>query len=201
MYDPKKYRQERDKLRAEIVALLTPEDKTWADQIRAKQAAYEALPNGKKNEIEELDVFKAFEAFAAVGIDSGSWVNAPSPEPDIRCASRGEGRYFELGEITDPRVARCAADSLKYDEQTVTAFSQDGPLEYIIRKKSTRKYATGGVPVELVLYYQTQHAPPDWYFAHMLARNMAALEGLVASGLFQRVWIFDFVKKRILWRS
>lgn len=201
MYDLENYRQERRKRWAEVQALLTPEDKAWADRNRAEQAAYDALPIGKKNERNELAVFIDFAAVAGIDVDPGSVVNAPSPEPDIRCTREGKPHYFELSEITDQKLARCSARAFKYDEQTVTAFSYDCPLKYIIEKKSTRKYTSGGAPVELVLYYQTQHAPPSWHFSDLRARNMAGLEALVLSGLFRRVWIFDAVKKLILWPS
>jgi len=201
MYDPEEFRRKRDKLRAEIEARRTPEGKAWADQIRAQRAAYEALPNNRKTELEELEVFNAFAAVAEVGVDSGSEVNARSPEPDIRCAISGELHYFELGEITDQSVARCAADALKYDEPRGTAFSQTEPFAYIIGKKRTKTYATDGVPVELLLYYRNQSPPFSSYFAELLASSMTDLEALVTSGPFQRVWIFDFAKKRVLWRS
>lgn len=173
------------------------------EQSRAELTAYDALPIGKKNELKELAAFIAFTAVAGIDVDSGSVINAPSRErkPDIRFTRKGRPHYSELAEITDQKLARCSARALKHDEQAVTAFSHDRPLKYIIEKKSTRTYASGSAPVELVLYYQTQHAPPSWYFPDLLARNMAGLEALVLRGLFQRVWILDFVKKLILWPS
>src|SRR5437660_12715478 len=101
MYNREEFRRKRYWLRAEIEANRTPEERARADQIRAQRAAFEALPNNKKTEIEELEVFNAFAAVAEAGIDSGSGVNGCSPEPDIRCGIRSEVHYFELGEITD----------------------------------------------------------------------------------------------------
>ncbi len=187
MYDPEEFRRRRDKLRAEIEANRTPEGKVWADQIRAQRAAYEALPNNKKNELEELEVFNAFAAVAEVDVDSGSAVNARSPEPDIRCAIKGELHYFELGEITDRSVARCTADALKYDEPRGTAFSQNEPFAYIIGQKRTKTYATNGAPVDLMLYYRNQSPPFSSHFAELLAISIADLEDLVTSGPFQGV--------------
>jgi hypothetical protein len=201
MYDPASYRQERERLRAEIEARWTPEQKAAANRVRAQRAAYEALPNDKKAEIEELEVFDAFAAAAGIAVDPGSRVNAPIPEPDIRCLIRGALYYFELGEITDPSVARATADALKDDEPRGTAFSQTEPFAYIIRKKRTRKYATSGAPVELVLYYRSQHAPWPSYLDDLLTASMADIGALVAGGPFQRVWIFDFGQNVVLWRS
>ena len=201
MYDPEEFRRKRGRLRAEIEARRTPEGKAWADQIRAQRAAYEALPNNKKTELEELEVFNAFAVAAEVDVDSGSGVNAQSPEPDIRCAIKGDLHYFELGEITDQSVARCTADALKYDEPRGTAFSQAEPFAYMIGKKRTKTYATKGAPVELVLYYRNQSPPFSSHFSELLASSMTYLAALVNSGPFQRVWIFDFAKKRVLWHS
>jgi len=166
MYEPEEYRRKRRQLREEIEANRTPEQKAEAARIRAQRAAYEALPNGEKTELEELDVFRAFAAVAELGVDPGSEVNVAPPRPDIRCTLDGDLRYFEFGEITDQRVARAAA--LTDDGVSrATAFSPTAPLDYMIDKKRTRTYETGGVPVDLVLCYRTEHAPPLDYFAHM----------------------------------
>src|SRR5665213_3386201 len=201
MHDPEAYRQERARLRAEIEASRTPEQKAEADQIRAQRAGYESLPNGTKTELEEREVFDAFAAAARIAVDPNSRANAPIPEPDIRCTITGALHYFELGEITGQPVARVAADSLRYDEPRGTAFSQTEPFAYIIGKKRTRTYVTNGAPVELVLYYRTQHAPWPADFADLLANSMTDLDALVIGGPFQCVWRFDFVKSTVLWHS
>ncbi len=169
--------------------------------MRAQRAAYEALPNGTKTELEEVEVFDAFTVASGIAVDPHSRVNAPAPEPDIRCTTAGVLQYFELGEITDQPVARTLADALKYDEPRGTSFSQTEPFTYIIAKKGTKTYTTNGAPVDLVLYYRTQHAPWASYFADMLASSMAELDALTTGGPFQRVWVFDFNKATILWHS
>jgi hypothetical protein len=201
MYDPETYRQESDRLRAEIEASRTPEERAMADQIRAQRAAYEALPNGTKTELEELEVFDAFTFASGIAIDPHSRANASPPEPDIRCTIAGVLRYFELGEITDQPVTRTSADALKYDEPRGTAFSQTEPFTYIVAKKRTKTYTTNKAPVDLVLYYRTQRAPWVSYFEGMLASSMAELDALTTGSPFQRVWVFDFNKATVLWRS
>jgi hypothetical protein len=114
----------------------------------------------------------------------------------IRCAITAELHYFELGEITDQSVAQCTADALKYDEPRGTAFSQAEPFAYIIGKKRTKTYTTNGAPVDLVLYYRNQSPPFAAHFSELLESSMADVEALVTSGPFQRLWIFDFAKKR-----
>src|SRR5580704_18124850 len=180
MYDPEKSRQEHEWLRAEIEASRTPEGKAEADKVRAQRATYEALPNSTKNEREELDVFNAFASLPNTDIDSWSGVNAPSPEPDIRCTAAGVTYYVELGEITDQPMAKMAADSLKYDELRGGSYSQDRPFAYIVAKKRGKKYLTNGAPAELLLYYRTQHPPWESYFSDLLAQNMADLLSLLS---------------------
>jgi hypothetical protein len=88
--------------------------------IRARRAAYNALPNSRKTKIEEMRVFDVFAAVAAEArIDADSGINAAKPEPDIRCTVAGTRYYFELGEITDRPVAKSMADAIKYDEPSV----------------------------------------------------------------------------------
>jgi hypothetical protein len=151
--------------------------------------------------LEELDIFNSFAASGTADIDAGSGVNRPSPEPDIYCTVLGAGCYFELGEITDRPVSKSMAAAMKRDEITGCAFSQDRPLEHIVKKKAGRKYQTSGRPVDLLLYYRTQPAPPRSHFAELLQQNMPLLNGLVVGGQFRLVWVFDFTKKVVLWHS
>jgi hypothetical protein len=100
MYNPEKFRKDKEILRAEIEANRTPKQKIEAERIRAQRAAYNALPNNRKTEIEELEVFNAFAAVVAEArIDSDSGRNAVNPEPDIRCTVAGAVHYFEIGEM------------------------------------------------------------------------------------------------------
>ena len=202
MYDPEDFRKEKERLRAEIEANLTPEGRAAAEQTRARRAAYNALSNSGKTEIGELKVFNAFAAVVAEArIDPDSGINAVAPEPDIRCSVAGARHYFELGEVTDQPVAKSMADAIKHDEPRGCAFSQDRPFAYIIEKKRSRSYTTGGAPVELLLYYRTQSPPPPPHFGELLNNAASDLQALVTSGPFQRVWIFDFSDKLLLWRS
>jgi hypothetical protein len=160
------------------------------------------LPNSRKTEIEELQVFETFAAVAAEArVDPGSAISGVRSEPDILCTVAHARHYFELGEITDPTVAKSMADAIKQDGPRGCAFSQDRPFAYIIEKKRSRSYTTSGAPVELLLYYRTQSPPLRSHFAELLSNSGPDLQALVTSGRFQRVWIFDFSEQRILWHS
>jgi hypothetical protein len=202
MYNPETFRDERRRLLADIGASRTPEQKRETEKIRARRSAYSALSNSRKTEIEELDVFNAFASVAAEArIDSGSGVNATRPEPDIRCTVTRARHYFELGEITDPSVSKSMADAFKHHEHRGCSHSQDRPFAYIIEKKRGRSYTTSGASVELLLYYRTQSPPPSSHFEELLNKSTSDLQALVTGGPFQRVWMFDFSEKRVLWHS
>jgi len=200
MHNPEKFGRERERLRSEIDANRTPEQRLEAEQVRAVRASYDALSNGKKKEQGELQVFNAFAAVASEAhIDPSSGFNANFPEPDIRCTVAGDRHYFELGEITDQSVAKSLADAIKHDLPKGSAFSQDRPFAHIIEKKCRKSYRANGAPVDLLLYYRTQAPPPLSLLGELLKNNASTLEALVVGGRFQRVWIFDFLKRHVLW--
>lgn len=202
MYNPGTFRQEKERMRTENEANRTGEQKKEAEQIRQRRADYDLLPNGVKAEMEELEVFNAFaEVAAEAKIDACSGLNKVAPEPDIYCTRSGVGHYFELGEIIDQSVAKSLGVAIKHDKCTGGAFSQDLPIAYIILKKSSKSYQTRGVPVDLLLYYRTQSPPPSSLLSALLHHNTPALRALVTGMKFQGVWIFDFTKRRILWKS
>ncbi len=64
MPTPEEFRKERARLLARIEANRTPEARIVAKQFREQRAYWDALPNGRKTEIEEMDVFTAFAAAA-----------------------------------------------------------------------------------------------------------------------------------------
>jgi len=194
------FRQERGRIRVEIERNRTPEQRQYSDDLRARRAAYDALPGGVKKEINELEVFRAFAKVAPVSIDATSERNAAPPEPDVCCTIDGITYYFELGEITDQPVARSTAIALKTDEPTGCAFSQDVPFASILSNKATKKYLTSGAPVDLLLYYRKQYPPWKQYFSGMVNANENHIRAVLKSnaGPFDRLWIFDFWEDRVL---
>src|ERR1051325_2265003 len=112
------YRQERDRLRAEIERRRTPDQRAEAEAIRARRFAFDRLPSRAKTEMNELEVFNAFTIAAGLPIDKGSVRNTKPPEPDIFCSIAGSDHYFELGEIADTSVAHSLAKAFENDEPT-----------------------------------------------------------------------------------
>lgn len=201
--DRERVRREHETRCADIDAIRTPDEKKVAEQIKAQRAAYEALAKDEQQTREEIEVFDAFAAASEVSIDRGSAAkgDADRHEPDIRCSIKGKLRYFELCRVIDRDVARITGNALSRMKVLGTQFSQTEPFVYAIQKKCKKAYETSGAPVELVLYYRYQSPPPSQQFAELIESSMTDLEALIARGPFKRVWIFDFAKVQILWRS
>jgi hypothetical protein len=197
-----KYRAERDRLRAEIERNRTPAQRAEAEEIRARRHAYERLPGRVKTEMNELDVFRAFEAVADIGINAGSAQNAKAPEPDILCVIGGNPHYFELGEIADTSMARNLAKALERDEPTGGAFSQMEPCHDILASKAKKVYRSNGVPIDLLLHYQKQTPPWKQYFDEMVEKYANEINAVLIpnGGPFQRLWVLDVWGKGILLR-
>jgi hypothetical protein len=116
----------------------TPAQRAEADEIRVRRHAYERLPGRVKTEMNELAVFRAFEAVADIGIDDGSVQNAKAPEPDIWCTIAGNPHYFELGEIADTSVAHNLTKAFELNQPKGGAFSHMEPFHGILTSKARR---------------------------------------------------------------
>jgi hypothetical protein len=175
-----KYRQERDRLRAEIERSWTPEQRAEAEAIRARRLAFERLPGRVKTEMNEMEVFRAFVVAAGLNVDDGSARNAKPPEPDIWCSIAEAPYYFELGEAADTSVAHSLAQALENDEPTGGAFSQMEPFRDILTSKSGKKYVSNGSPIDLLLHYQKQTPPWKEYFDEMVDKYASQINGVLS---------------------
>ncbi len=163
-----------------------------------KRRAYEALPSAKKKELAEMKAFMGFADAAKLKVDPGSPVNEVPPLPDISCKIAGAACYFELGEITDEKVAKEVNTSMRTGEDgDGTDFSEHDPLIRIIRKKAVSTYGTDGAPLDLVLHYEKQYPfAPAEYLERYEADIVAAM---IPNGPFSRIWMYDSWTKSILW--
>jgi hypothetical protein len=69
-----------------------------------------------------------------------------------------------------------------------------------VANKGGKTYETAGAPVDLVLYYRKQYPPPSEYLSEIIEETQPSLNALLKAqgGPFDRVWMFDFWKDRIL---
>jgi hypothetical protein len=123
-------------------------------------------------------------------------------EPDIVCRLSGQSYTFELGRIAEQEGTTRRADAIRTREIKGGAVSMVKLLTETLKKKTTKSYATGGRPLDLLLYFDNEYAetsqhPPEafeeWAREHMLSvisRN---------PGPFARFWVFDRNDQCVLW--
>jgi hypothetical protein len=159
--------------------------------------ATEVLAADSRKEAFELSVFEEFAKAAYISMESPE--NAKPPRPDIRCRIDGEEYWFELGRITDTKLAR--AISVEWPKApTPFSIAQKEPFVRMIEKKAAAQYETNGQPVDLVLYFDQQ--PPDRKaLERHLQEDAAALNDLHQRGPFSRIWIYGRWSKSMLWKS
>jgi hypothetical protein len=169
---------------------MTPEE---------KRKAYYAIPSAVRKEASEMRVFMEFAAVANLNVDPGTPRNKIPPLPDISCGIAGQPYLFELGEVTDESLAGEIGRALRTcTDGDGGPFSEEEALIRMVLKKATSTYATGGVPLDLVLHYDKQYpfAPAESLQGYEAEIAMA----LAPTGPFSRMWIYDGWNKVILWR-
>jgi hypothetical protein len=164
-----------------------------------RKRQWDAFSTADKQKVEESKVFVGFVSASGLSCDPYDHENQDPPLPDIRATIAGKSHYFELGEITDQGLAWATGDLLKTGEITGCPFSQLDPLLKMFRSKCTTQYQTAGNPVDLLLFYSTQHPYEPLLYQH-LNEFSAEITGLVANSQFSRVWLYsDYRPQRVLW--
>jgi hypothetical protein len=124
----------------------------------------------------ERQVFEEFAAVAGLSVARGSVASQPEPSPDIAWLISGDPYTFEPGRVADQssveRVVESIRRLLRGDPgPTGGASFFHEPLVRIVRQKTSKAYQTGGVPVDLLVYYDNEiptfEVPPpgdfkDW---------------------------------------
>src|SRR5258708_814419 len=139
---------------------MTPEE---------KRKAYYALPNATRKEMTEINVFNGFISASGFNVDPSSAKNEKPPMPDISCTIDGASYLFELGEVTDEKLAEQLGISQRTQTDGEGGFlSEEEPLVRMILKKAQSKYHTGGMLLDLVLHYDKQYpfAPVEYLSRH-----------------------------------
>ena len=169
-----------------------------ANAPEAPQAASAPVLTGDaRKEAFELATFQEFAVAAQLAVESPE--NAKPPRPDIRCRIDGAVYWFELGRITDSKLAQVVGN--KWPEDPIPfSYEQKEPLARIIAKKAAATYETDGYPVDLVLHFDQQ--PPDRVaLARHLQEYANDLSDLRQRGPFTRMWIYDQWSRSVLWKS
>jgi hypothetical protein len=159
-------------------------------------------------EAHERAVFEEFANAAHLLLERGSVGSEKPPKPDIRCRLSGHEYYFELARLVDPVLPKGAAESIRRlrkgdTRPVVTAASFQEPLIERTREKTANKYDTGDIPVDLLLYYDSEapafEFPPPGEFREWAEAYMVP-EIQKSSGQFSSFWVFDRNEGQVLWR-
>jgi hypothetical protein len=71
------------------------------------------------------------------------------------------------------------------------------PLHKMLTKKLGKNYDPEAQPISLLLYYSS--SPSFWKFLRPLVTEKAAhIQGMVESGIFDGIWLFDMTQREIL---
>ena len=127
------------------------------------------------------------------------------PEPDIFCQLGSQPVYFELALLLDSEVPKSRLEALRRaPEQVKFPIGKVGlPERDVLVKKMQSKYETGGVPIQLLLYFDASDIltagtiPPADFDDHAKQVMLPILES--SSGPFQRVWVYERYRPSILW--
>ena len=120
-----------------------------------------------------------------------------SPKPDIKCTIANKPYYAELVEITDEDIAKIRAITHKTGRSVTTSYSSSHPLIKGFMKKAETEYETDGAPLFLLAYYDKQ--PPVDYDTDFILRHIGEIaQTMVCSGKWESIWVYDYLKKRIL---
>ena len=144
----------------------------------------------------EIDVFQEFALRASLYIDPSSVQSRKPPEPDIWCTGPGGAQYFELGRLLDNEMQRMKIHMFRNSPNPVSGSDYDVklPEREILRQKIAKAYQTGGLPLDLVLYYDNENwlvgdvpsAPDlDKHYGHVM-RSV-----IESQTLFRRVYVFE----------
>jgi hypothetical protein len=161
--------------------------------ITKRQRAWKALTKEQEKAYNEYLTFRKFAAVAPLDINPQSIENRDVPEPDIYCLLSGVGHHFELGEVTDPKIAKAAGDAAKADDDIYGGFySQSEPLQTMVEKKCSKTYATNGLPVSLLLHYTPGHQVPFLpAFENFIAESRPWIEAQLKQSAFDSIWFFN----------
>jgi len=179
-----------------LVLLMIEGAATKIDKAE-RDALWNSLSSDERQQAEESRVFVSFANATGIVAAPFAHINENPPRPDIRISIGGRDYYFELGEITDEKLAKSISDSLKTKTVSGCALSGDEPLEKMLKKKCEKTYETGGAPIDLLLYYWRQ-GPYEESIDNYLRTNCRDIEARFRSSQFNKIWIYDWPSGKVL---
>jgi hypothetical protein len=167
------------------------------EEVEISEDPLDRLGKEERKRAVEMAFFQSFASASGLAMDEGSPLNHPPDAPDINCTISGKPHWFELGRI----INRELAEKINPKRRTSVSgfsFSQEDPFVEMITKKKSKKYVTGGDPVDLILHFDLSLGDRS-VVERQIEKHTELLESLVTTGPFSRVWIYDAWKKRVIW--
>lgn len=168
--------------------------------LEKRKRAWDDLNNVQKKEVKELRTFIGFCRAAGLDVDPRTIENRKPPEPDIYCELTEQGQFYELGELTDPRIPRNAAEAQRAGSDIHGgSYSSLESLGRMVFQKCAKKPMLKGVPADIVLHFSVSHMVPyPPILTSFLAENGAAINVALTASPFSRIWFYDEWSDKVL---
>jgi len=161
--------------------------------LEKRKRAWNDLSNDQKKEVKELRTFIGFCRAADLDVDPSTIENRKPPEPDIYCELSGHGQFYELGELTDERIPRNAAEAQRAGSDIHGgSYSSLEPLGRMVFQKCAKRPRLNGLPADIVLHFSVSHMVPyPPRLTGFLAENGGAIKAALTASPFSRIWFYD----------
>ena len=138
---------------------------------RAYDAMFCFLSGDDLKRAREWDLFVRFCEVGGLGVDPAEVDMLNPPWPDLKADVSGHSHYFELGEVVQQDWMKAQAQQEKKPiiDSPLPLTAVWSPIESIIQKKVTRKYAQQATPLSLLLY--SERNAPHWAVIEPLVRE------------------------------
>jgi hypothetical protein len=146
----------------------------------------------------EWDLFVRFCEASKLDIDPAEVDMLDPPWPDLKADVFGHSHYFELGEVVQQEWMKAQAQQEKKPiiDSPLPLTAVWSPLESIIQKKATKKYAQSATPLSLLLY--SERNAPHWAVIEPLVRERKhEIRARFENSVFDRLWLFMANENRI----
>jgi hypothetical protein len=165
---------------------------------QAYQAIFELLSGDDLKQAREWDLFVRFCEAGNLGVDPAEVDMLDPPWPDLKTEISGHLHYFELGEIVQQDWVKAAAQQERkpINHSPLPLTKVWSPLESIIQKKMTKKYAPQAIPLSLLLYWERN--APDWaVIEHLVRERKPDIQASFENSVFDHMWLFMGNENRI----
>jgi hypothetical protein len=165
---------------------------------RGYQAMFYFLSGEDLKRAREWDLFVRFCEASELDVDPAEVDMLDPPSPDLKAEVFGQSQYFELGEIVQQDWMKALGQQAKKPiiDSPLPLIAVWSPLESIIQKKVTRKYAPQATPLSLLLYLE-RNAPRWAVIEPLVEERRPEIRASFENSVFDHLWLFVANENRI----